>query len=300
MKVAIASGKGGTGKTTVAVNLAQVVPRPVQLLDCDVEEPNCSLFLAPEIEESEKIGIPIPCVDETKCNACGDCGNFCEFNAIISLGAAPLVFPELCHGCGGCAKVCPTGAISEVDRPIGVVEKGRAGGIGFIQGRLNVGEAMAPPLIAAVKDRADTDGITIIDSPPGTSCPVIETVRDCDIVVLVTEPTPFGLADLVLAVGAVREMGLPFGVVVNRAGVGDNRVSDYCRSEDIPVFLEIPNDRRVAEAYSRGKTIVEVVPELTPAFEALWGRIVDHCKGAGIASEQALSGGVGANSRGGM
>jgi MinD superfamily P-loop ATPase len=301
MKVAIASGKGGTGKTTVAVNLVQVIPKPVQLLDCDVEEPNCSLFLEPEIEQSETIGIPIPSVDEELCTACGECGDFCEFNAIISLGAAPLVFPELCHGCGGCTKVCPTRAISEVERPIGVVEKGRVGDIGFIQGRLNVGEAMAPPLIAAVKERAGKGGTTIIDSPPGTSCPVIEAVRDCDIVVLVTEPTPFGLADLVLAVGAVREMGIPFGVVINRSGIGDDRVSEYCSSENIPLLLEIPNDRRVAEAYSRGKTIVEGLPQLTPAFETLWRRIVAHYNGAEAGSDKLSSiDEVGAGSRGGL
>jgi MinD superfamily P-loop ATPase len=300
MRVAIASGKGGTGKTTVAVNLAQVIPGPVQLLDCDVEEPNCALFLSPVIEESETIGIPIPKVDESLCDSCGECGNFCEFNAIISLGSAALVFPELCHGCGGCLKVCPTGAISEVERPIGIVEWGHAGDITFIQGRLNVGEAMAPPLIAAVKQRAGSHGVTIIDSPPGTSCPVIETVRHCDLVVLVTEPTPFGLADLELAVGAIREMNLPFGVVVNRSGIGDSRVSDYCRIQDIPVFLEIPNDRRVAEAYSRGQTIVEGVPELVPAFQTLWQTVVDYGRVAEVAAEKALSASADSNTRGGL
>ena len=300
MRVAIASGKGGTGKTTVAVNLAQVVPGRVQLLDCDVEEPNCALFLSPELEDSETIGIPIPSVDESLCSACGECGNFCEFNAIISLGTTAMVFPELCHGCGGCAKVCPSGAISEVERPIGVVEKGRAGEIEFIQGKLNVGEEMSPPLISAVKQRADAGGTTIIDSPPGTSCPVIEAVRDCDIVVLVTEPTPFGLADLSLAVGAVREMRIPFGVVINRAGVGDNRVSEYCRAENIPVFLEIPNDRRVAEAYSRGQTMIEGLPECRLEFETLWQAIVDHCRGAGMIDEHALAAGVVDGSGGGQ
>ena len=276
MKIAIASGKGGTGKTTVAVNLAQVISGPVQLLDCDVEDPNCALFLSPEIEESETVGIPIPQVDESLCTACGECGTFCEFNAIVSFKTTPLVFPELCHGCGGCMKVCPEGAISEVDRPIGVVEQGHAGDIRFVQGRLKVGEAMSPPLIAAVKRRGVDYGVTIIDSPPGTSCPVIEAVRDCDMVVLVTEPTPFGLADLVLAVGAVREMRIPFGVVINRADVGDSRVVDYCNFEKIPKFLEIPNDRRVAESYSRGQTIIEGVPEMRSLFEDLFGAIMKY------------------------
>jgi len=288
MRIAIASGKGGTGKTTVAVNLAQVISGPVQLLDCDVEEPNCALFLSPEIEESETVGIPIPHVDESLCTACGECGKFCEFNAIVSFGATPLVFAELCHGCGGCMKVCPEGAIREVDRPIGVVEKGLVGDIGFVQGRLNVGEAMSPPLINAVKRHCVDKGVTIIDSPPGTSCPVIEAVRGCDIVVLVTEPTPFGLADLVLAVGAVREMGIPFGVVVNRADIGDSRVSDYCNLENIPNFLEIPNDRRVAESYSRGQTIIEGVPEMRSLFEDLFSEIMQYHSGLMAVNNEAV------------
>lgn len=278
MRIAIASGKGGTGKTTVAVNLAKAISGPVQLLDCDVEEPNCALFLSPEIEESETIGIPVPHVEASLCSACGECGMFCEFNAIVSFKTIPLVFSELCHGCGGCTKVCPEHAIREVNRPIGVVEKGHAGDIGFVQGRLNVGEAMSPPLIAAVKRRWVDEGVTIIDSPPGTSCPVIEALRGCDMVVLVTEPTPFGLGDLVLAVGVVREMRIPFGVVINRADIGDSRVSEYCRLEKIPVLLEIPNDRRVAESYSRGQTIIEGVPEMRFLFEDLFSAILKfHC-----------------------
>ncbi len=288
MRIAIASGKGGTGKTTVAVNLAQVIPGPVQLLDCDVEEPNCALFLSPEIEKSETVGIPIPHVDESLCTGHGECGKFCEFNAIISFGAAPLVFAELCHGCGGCMKVCPEGAISEVDRPIGVVEQGFVGDIRFVQGRLDVGEAMSPPLIAAVKRHRIDNGISIIDSPPGTSCPVIEAVRDCDVVVLVTEPTPFGLEDLVLAVNAIREMRIPFGVVVNRAGIGDDRVSNYCNFERIPVFLEIPNDRRVAEAYSRGQTIIDGVPEMRPLFEDLFRKLVQYQNGCRDRNDEAV------------
>lgn len=289
MKIAIASGKGGTGKTTVAVNLAQVISGPVQLLDCDVEEPNCALFLSPEIEESETVGIPIPHVDESLCTACGECGKFCEFNAIVSFKTTPLVFPELCHGCGGCLKVCPGGAIRELDRPIGVVEQCFVGDIGFVQGRLNVGEAMSPPLIAAVKRHCVDNGIIIIDSPHGTSCPVIEAVRGCDVVVLVTEPTPFGLEDLVLAVGAVRELGIPFGVVINRADIGDSRVSDYCDFEKIPLFLEIPNDRRVAESYSRGQTIIEGVPELRSVFEDLFGAIMTYHSGLGAGNDEAVS-----------
>ena len=289
MRIAIASGKGGTGKTTVAVNLAQVISGPVQLLDCDVEEPNCFLFLPPEIEETETVGIPVPHVDESLCTACGECGKFCEFNAIVSFKTTPLVFPELCHGCGGCMKVCPEDAIHEVDRPIGIVEKGYAGDIGFVHGRLNVGEAMVPPLIAAVKRNCIDKGVTIIDSPPGTSCPVIEAVRGCDIVVLVTEPTPFGLEDLVLAVGAVRELQIPFGVVVNRSDIGDSRVSDYCKFENIAKFLEIPNDRRIAESYSRGQTIIDGVPEMRSLFVDLFSTIMKYHSGSGAGDAAAVS-----------
>lgn len=290
MKIAIASGKGGTGKTTVAVNLAIVASGPVRLLDCDVEEPNCHLFLSPQLLDTETVGIPIPVVNESLCTSCGECSDICEFNAIVSFKSVPLVFPELCHGCGGCSKVCPAGAIEEVDRPIGVVEKSLVEDMVFVQGRLKVGEAMSPPLITAVKEHATDEGITIIDSPPGTSCPVIEAMRDSDFVVLVTEPTPFGLADLVLAVGAVRELGIPFGVVINRAGIGDSRVSDYCDSESIQVMVEIPDDRRIAEAYSRGLTIVEAVPEMRFVFQELFGAIAERCSvGKGAPDGVALS-----------
>jgi MinD superfamily P-loop ATPase len=267
--IAVASGKGGTGKTTVAVALALSAERPVRFLDCDVEEPNAHIFLKPEIQRSESVGIPIPSVDEAKCNACGECGKICQYHAIVSLKTKPLVFPELCHGCGGCAKVCPTGAITEVDREIGVVEVGTCDGIGFAQGRLNIGHPMSPPLIRAVRKHASDEGLTIIDCPPGTSCPVIAAMRGTDYVLLVTEPTPFGLHDLKLAVETVRELDLRFGVIINRADIGDGRVSDFCRSEGIPILLEIPDDRKVAEAYSRGETLLEARPELRSEFSSL-------------------------------
>ena len=270
MRIAIASGKGGTGKTTVAVNLALTAGEPVQLLDCDVEEPNCHLFLPAEMGSPETVGLPVPEVDEEKCNACGECGRLCQYSAIVSIKTKPLTFLELCHGCGGCAKVCPTGAITEVERPIGVVESGSARGISFIYGRLNVGEPMSPPLIHAVKHRLQTDGVAIIDAPPGTSCPVIATLRDTDFVVLVTEPTPFGLNDLALAVETLRQMTVPFGVVINRADVGDRRVHEYCRTEEIDILVEIPDDRRVAEAYSRGEPAIDAVPEFRELFARLY------------------------------
>jgi len=279
MIIAIASGKGGTGKTTVAVNLAITARGSVRLLDCDVEEPNCHIFLKPEIRNREPVGIPIPVVDESKCNACGECGKVCEYHAIVSLKTKPLVFPELCHGCGGCAKVCPTGAISEVEREIGVLETGNQGSIEFVQGRLNVGHPMSPPLIRAVKRCASGNGRTLIDCPAGTSCPVIAAIRRSDFVVLVTEPTPFGLHDLLLAVETVRQLGLPFGVVVNRADAGDARVRDYCRRERIRILLEVPEDRRIAEAYSRGEAMVKAFPEYRRAFERLWSDIESAASG---------------------
>ena len=273
MRVSIASGKGGTGKTTVAVNLALCFPGPVQLLDCDVEEPNCAIFLKPDLVSREDAAIPVPRVDEALCTACGECGRFCRYHAIVSFKTMPLVFPELCHGCGGCARVCPTGAISERLRPIGVIEEGNAGGIHFTQGRLNVGEAMAVPVIRAVKKKIQAAGTVILDCPPGTSCPVISAMRDSDYVLLVTEPTPFGLNDLRLAVETVRALALPFGVVINRADVGDDGVRRYCGEEDIAILLEMPDDRRIAEAYSRGVPAVEALPALRVLFQGLGARM---------------------------
>ncbi|MCG2660139.1 MAG: ATP-binding protein [Kiritimatiellae bacterium] len=275
MKIAIASGKGGTGKTTVAVNLARVLAdngQSVQYLDCDVEEPNGHIFLKPKITATESVGIPVPVVDEPKCTGCRKCAEVCQYHAIAVLKKA-LVFPELCHGCGGCALVCPVGAIREENRPIGVIEAGRADVVVFVQGRLNIGEPMSPPLIRAVKMKALNDGVSLLDAPPGTSCPVVATVRDTDYVLLVTEPTPFGLNDLKLAVEMIRQLGLRHGVVINRADSGDQRVREFCAAERIPVLLELPDDRRVAEAYSRGQLALQVLPEWRTLFFDLWNRI---------------------------
>jgi MinD superfamily P-loop ATPase len=269
MILAVASGKGGTGKTTVSVNLAKVFGSPVQLLDCDVEEPNSHLFIHGTLRDRQTASIKVPEVDESRCDACGACGRFCQYHAIALLGSTPLIFPELCHGCGGCEKVCPRGAISEKERRIGVVETLEADGVTLIQGRLDVGVAMAPPLIRAVKSRLQGVSPAILDAPPGTSCPVVATIRGADFVALVTEPTPFGLHDLELAVDMVRELGIPFGVIINRVGAGDDRVHTFCGEKRIPLLLEIPDDRRIAEAYSRGELIVDALPEYRSLFSML-------------------------------
>jgi MinD superfamily P-loop ATPase len=269
MIIAVASGKGGTGKTTVSVNMARVYGSQVQLLDCDVEEPNSHLFLQGTLRDREVASIPVPLVDESRCNGCGECARFCRYHAIVSLGVTTLVFPELCHGCGGCAKVCPRGAITEKGRRIGVVGTLETGDVTLIQGRLDVGVALAPPLIRAVKSRLRSRLPAIVDAPPGTSCPVIAAIRGSDFVTLVTEPTPFGLHDLKLAVEMVKELGIPFGVVINRVGIGDDRVHAFCGEKKIPVLLEIPDDRRIAEAYSRGETVIDSLPEYRSIFSTL-------------------------------
>lgn len=279
MIVSVASGKGGTGKTTIAVNLALALEEtvPVSFLDCDVEEPNAHLFLHPVLQTSDKVTLPVPIVDESKCNGCGICAQVCAFHAILSFGNRAITFPELCHGCGGCTRFCPAGAISEAPRAIGVVETGRAGDTGairFVQGRVDIGTALAPPVVKAVRSKAGSgNGVVIIDSPPGTSCPVVASVKGSDYCILVTEPTPFGLNDLTLAVDMVRELAVPFGVVINRAGLGDDKVAAYCRQENIPVLLEIPFDRRFAASYARGGQLVRDFPELGDSLRGLWQKI---------------------------
>lgn len=269
MIISIASGKGGTGKTTVATNLAVSVDGPVQLLDCDVEEPNAHLFLKPVISETQISTTPVPEINLQKCNQCKKCMDICRFRAIAVIGDTVLTFPELCHGCGGCMAVCPEGAISETGRELGVVEIGTSNGVFFVHGRLRVGEAMAPPLIRAVRGHARTDALVLIDAPPGTSCPVIAAMKNTDFVLLVTEPTPFGLHDLQLAVEAVKILKLPMGLVINRADMGDDRVRDYARCEAIPILMEIPFERPIAESYSRGEMFALAMPQWKSLFRQL-------------------------------
>jgi len=275
MILAIASGKGGTGKTTIAVNLAWVWGQNVQLLDCDVEEPNAQLFIKGTCICQEVASIPVPSVDESACDGCGECGRFCAYHAIVSLGTKPIVFPDMCHGCGGCMMVCPKQAITEAGYRIGTVEVFESGQVRLVQGRLDVGRPMAPPLIRAVKAKIDRQRQVILDAPPGTSCPVVAAVRGCDLVLLVTEPTPFGLNDLRLAVQMVRGLGLAHAVVINRVGIGDDRIHRFCQEEGIPILLELREDRRIAQAYSRGELAVDVLPEYGRSFEALVEKLSD-------------------------
>jgi len=273
MIISIASGKGGTGKTTVATNLAVSIGSDVQLLDCDVEAPNAHLFINPVIELNKKVYTPVPQIDEEKCNFCKKCAEICRFKAIAVIKEIVLTFPELCHSCGGCMEVCPEKAITETGRELGVIEIGHRNNLAFAHGRLRIGEAMSPPLIREVRSYTRSDQLTIIDAPPGTSCPVIAAMKGADFVLMVTEPTPFGLHDLKLAVEAVKLLEIPRGLVINRSDIGDNGVQTYAKMENLPILMEIPFDRRIAEIYSRGRLIVEELPEWKEKFLGLYSQI---------------------------
>ena len=273
MIISIASGKGGTGKTTVATNLALSLGEDVSLLDCDVEEPNAHLFLHPTITSQTSVSTFIPKIDEDLCTGCKKCAEICRFSALAVVGQKVLTFPELCHSCEGCMEVCDENAISPDQRELGVLEAGNAGAVNYYSGRLRVGEAMSPPLIKRVRTKENESNTTIIDAPPGTSCPVIAAMKGADFVLMVTEPTPFGLHDLRLAVEAVKVLGIPSGLVVNRSDLGDESVREYAASEGLEVLMEIPFERKIAEAYSQGIPIVEMFPEWEEKFQSLYRRI---------------------------
>jgi MinD superfamily P-loop ATPase len=276
MIIAIASGKGGTGKTTVATSLAIALSKSdnkVSCVDCDVEAPNAHIFLKPALDQHKQVNLLIPKVDDDLCTGCGLCGDVCEFHAIVTLGGKTLVFPELCHGCGSCTLVCPEKAITEIPKQLGVLEGGLTNeGIHFSHGILNVGEPMAVPVISQLKDwneHSDKE-IIIRDSPPGASCPVVESLRGADFIILVTEPTPFGLHDLKLAIKLTEELNIPAGVIVNRDGIGDNKVDEYCLKNGIPVLLRIPFDRKIGEGIAQGRSLVEIRPEYMADFRHLY------------------------------
>lgn len=277
MIIAVASGKGGTGKTTVATSLALVASerRQVRVLDCDVEAPNVALFLNPQMREHREVGTLLPFVEESRCTYCGQCTEVCQYHAIALVARRILVFPELCHGCGSCSMICPENAISERLNVSGILDRGTSAlGIEVVRGTMNIGEAMAAPIIRDLKTWAASSSafldevLEIRDSPPGASCSVVESLRGADFVLLVTEPTPFGLHDLKQIAGIVRELRVPAGVVVNRDGIGDDRVDAYCAENKLPIVLRIPMNRHIAEALDRGQTLIEAAPEYRAAFAA--------------------------------
>jgi MinD superfamily P-loop ATPase len=291
MRIAVASGKGGTGKTTVATSLALSLDAANTLvLDCDVEAPNAHLFLAPDFEWREEVGILLPQVDESQCTFCGRCAEVCQFHAIAVIGQRTMVFPELCHGCGSCTLACPEGAISERLGVMGILEAGpTASGLYFGRGVMNVGEPMAVPIIRQLKKWAiEGDGrlsshkgkaldqkTVIIDAPPGTSCPVVESVHGADFALLVTEPTPFGLHDLRLMADVVDELGIPAGVIINRDGIGDGQVEQFCAKAGLPVLMRIPLDREIGKGIAQGKPLVTIWPDYAHRFRHLYRQIHD-------------------------
>lgn len=275
MRIAVASGKGGTGKTTVATSLALLLARrhSVHFLDCDAEAPNAGLFLHPEVVH-RAVTLPVPLIDESKCDHCGECSRACRFHALATTRNKVLVFAEICHSCGGCLLACTRGAIKEYQRVIGEIGEGMVGDLRFTEAKLNAGETATVSLIRAVKRTESAADYVIVDSPPGTSCPLVTAVEDADLVLLVTEPTPFGLHDLILAIEMAQKLGRRIGVVVNRDGIGDDRVDSYCASLHIPVIGRIADSRRLAEIYSQGKTPLTELPDFRKEIEAIAERLV--------------------------
>lgn len=271
MKIAVTAGKGGTGKTTVATNLALALSQTqkVQLLDCDVEEPDAHIFLDPGFDHQEPVYMKRPNVNPEACNQCGRCAEMCRFNAIAVVGGKATVFPELCHGCGLCKLVCPQGAITEEDHQIGSIEWGWKGNLNFLQGQLTVGDPVAPPIIHALKEKIDPAITSILDSPPGAACPAVETLQGADFALLVTEPTPFGLHDLKIAIEVCKKLGIKHGVVINRYGIGNTDIEGFCEERNIPVLLTIPDSREIAELYADGIPFTREIPGWGDKFTSL-------------------------------
>ena len=281
MKIAVASGKGGTGKTFVSTSLALSIDDELTFLDLDVEEPNAHIFIKPEFEEESDVGIPVPRVDYDKCDFCGVCQEVCAYNAIFAFPNTKkvVVFDELCKGCGACVVLCPQKALYEVPRPVGSMRKGKNGRIRFFDGKLNIGEINTTYMITYIKKQVEGEENIVIDSPPGTSCPMIQAVKDSDFVVLVTEPTPFGLFDLNLAYQVVKKMEIPAGIVINRYGIGDDRVEKFAEENNIPILMKIPFSREIARYYSEGVSIVEVDDEWREKFRKMY-RDIQNLTGA--------------------
>lgn len=275
MRITVTAGKGGTGKTTLATNLALALKEryPVQFLDCDVEEPDAHIFLQPELKTQHPVYIKIPEVDESKCSFCGKCVDLCQFNSIAVFGENVLVYPELCHGCGLCSLACPNDAIIEKNNQIGLIETGTSNGFQFLQGKLKVGEPMPTPIIRELKKRIKPNAVVILDSPPGTACPAVEAIYKSDFAILVTEPTPFGLHDLKLAIKVCNNLNVPYGVVINRHGIGDAGVDEYCKQNGISVLMRIPDNRNIAELYADGIPFILEIPEWADQFVNLYKKI---------------------------
>jgi len=279
MIISIASGKGGTGKTTISTAICMAYDKDVTFLDCDVEEPNSHLFIQPELTIRKTATVKIPKVYEDVCSGCGKCKTACRFNAIIIMNRKAIIYPELCHSCGGCLIICPKNAITEMANPIGEIISGKIGDIHYYEGVLKISQAMSPPLIKLVKANISKINMTIIDCPPGTSCPMATAIKGSDYVILIAEPTIFGLNDLILAVETIRIMNIKIGVIINKAENNDFLIEEYCKQENIEVLLKIPNERKIAVAYSNGLSIFTELPELKEKLKNMINKIEAYVNG---------------------